>query len=120
MSNLAYKVQQKNLQNKEQQVEQKQLVIKRGKITSGEKLLWTAAIILFLTGAILVVSNYATIYNINKSIQTTDIQIQAETEIVNDLTLQVNELSAPERIRNIAMEKLGMSLDSKNVKVLNQ
>lgn len=119
MSNLAYQVQQRNAERVREQVQQKQVVTKKGKITAGEKVLWSAAIVLFLIGAILVIANYATIYNINKDIQVTENTIKTESEKVSDLQLQVTELSDPDRIRNIAREKLGMTWNSENVKVIN-
>jgi cell division protein FtsL len=119
MSNLAYKIQQRNEEKLREQVQQRQVVIKKGRITAGERMLWIAAIVLFLIGSILVVSNYATIYTINKDIQVTDRNIKMEADKVSDLQLQVKELSEPERIRKIAEEQLGMTLDSKNVKVIN-
>jgi cell division protein FtsL len=119
MSNLAYKVQQRNAERAREQVQQKQVVIRRGKITAGEKVLWTAAIILFLIGSILVVTNYATIYTVNKDIQVTNQTMNNESKVVSDLKTQVTELSEPARIWKIAQEQLGMTLNNKNVKVIN-
>ncbi|WP_349410407.1 cell division protein FtsL [Pseudalkalibacillus sp. SCS-8] len=119
MSNLAHQVQRKTSIQEQQQT--KPQVAKRtlARFTKGEKVLWSIAGIMFIAVSILVISNYAEIYTINKEIQVTEYQIEQQSEKVNDLALQKSELSEPLRIMNYAEEKLGMSINEKNVEIVN-
>lgn len=116
MSNLAYKYQQKQYEEKPQQPSPAKLFKRR--VTKGEKILWTFSIVALLAVSIYLVSTYASIYAINTDIQ----QLETKTEQLqkgnNDLKQQVSTLSAPERIFEIAKDKLGMTFKNGNVKVI--
>ncbi|MGJ9381311.1 MULTISPECIES: cell division protein FtsL [Salipaludibacillus] len=91
----------------------------KGGVTKGEKLIYmiTAGVIVFTL--YLILSNYATIYSANHHIEQNQTSI-SELESVNDgLSLQVKELSDPERILDIAQNDLGMKLNDQSVKVIH-
>lgn len=91
----------------------------KGGVTKGEKLIYfiTAGVILFMF--YLILSNYATIYGTNHQIQETQTSITQQESVNDGLTLQVKELSDPERILHIAQNDLGMKLDDQSVKVIH-
>lgn len=117
MSNLAHQIQQ---QQRKQTVINPQVHTaprpKRG-ITHGEKVLGMAFIGLVAVLAIFMVSNYATLYNVNHDIQKTEAAIDKQLKINSELELKVSEMSNPERIMKIAKEN-GMTLNGDNVKVV--
>ncbi|WP_096435511.1 cell division protein FtsL [Alteribacter populi] len=95
----------------------KQRVFKGG-LTKGERIIYPLALLGVIVVAYMMVSNYASIYIANHHIQQTE-QVIAEQTTVNDgLTLQVKELSDPDRILQIAQNELGMELDDQNVRVI--
>ncbi|MDN4073542.1 MULTISPECIES: cell division protein FtsL [Fictibacillus] len=121
MSNLAYQTQrqyQQETKRKHVQQPQVQPRVRTSRITKGEKFLWVFASLLLIAGAIFMVSNYASIYKVNSSIESVQSSIDYETKVVDDYKQQVKELSDPNRILKIAKDKLGMTLNDKNVKVL--
>ncbi|MCK6256911.1 cell division protein FtsL [Fictibacillus sp. WQ 8-8] len=120
MSNLAYQTQRQYQQESKQKYVQQQAQprIRTPRITKGEKFLWVFASLMLIAGAIFMVSNYASIYKVNSSIESVQSSINYENKVVDDYKQQVTELSAPDRILKIAKEKLGMTLNDKNVKVL--
>ncbi|SDN24898.1 cell division protein FtsL [Alkalicoccus daliensis] len=92
----------------------------KGGITRGEKLIYSLIVPLVIAFGFMIISNYAAIYSLNHELQQTEATI-AQQENVNDaLSLQVKELSDPERILSIAQTDLGMSLNEEQVQVLHQ
>ncbi|MCA0987975.1 cell division protein FtsL [Guptibacillus algicola] len=120
MSNLAYKYQQQHSEKQQVEVQKKAVYVQRGKITKGEKLLWMTLCIAVVAASIVMISNYASIYNINTSIQQVESKQQAQMKQNEELQVKVTELSAPDRIIDIAEEKLGMQLNDQNVEVINR
>ncbi len=121
MSNLAYKYQQQQTQRQVETKQQSQSVyIERGRITKGEKMLWMMLVLSFVAASIFMVSNYAKIYNLNTSLQQVEADQRAQMKQNEELDVQVTELSAPDRIVNIAEEELGMKLNDQNVEVINK
>ncbi|WP_257350560.1 cell division protein FtsL [Pseudalkalibacillus decolorationis] len=119
MSNLAHKVQRKNHYTEQVQPERQIEKRTRTTITRGEKFIWTISAVLLVAASIFLITNYATIYSVNKDIQVTETKIEQHGKQVSDLTLQKSELSTPQRIKEYAREKLGMAFNEKNVKVIN-
>lgn len=118
MSNLAYKVQQQR-----QYVEQPKPSPKRlfqRKVTRGEKVLWGFALIGLLVASVYIVSTYASIYSLNQNIEQLQAKAQTQTKVNNQLNQQVSKLSRPERIYNIAKNKLGMTFKQNSVKVIGK
>ena len=68
-------------------------------------------------GSVHIISNQASIYQVNKEIQDTKVTVQEQEKSNSDLTIQVSELSQYERIRDKAQE-LGLTLNDQNVKVV--
>jgi cell division protein FtsL len=119
LGNLAYQIQEKvRKQSKHRLKKQPKIIIQPGKITKGEKMLWLGTLIGFLAAAIIIISNYAAIYNVNRDVAQLQQNVDSQTKINDDLHLQVAELNAPERIRHIAEEQLGMTINEGNVKVI--
>ncbi|BAB06293.1 cell division protein FtsL [Halalkalibacterium halodurans] len=89
----------------------------RGKITKGEKMLLGMLTVAFLLFIGFSVHNYATMYSVNREIHELEQTVAAQEQINDGLSLQVVELSSPERILKIA-KSLGMKLEDENVKVV--
>ncbi|MCT8139030.1 cell division protein FtsL [Anaerobacillus sp. CMMVII] len=90
----------------------------KSRITSGEKFLYFTTIIGVAFAAYLIISTYASIYITNSEIHALERSINNQVTNNEALQLQVTELSAPDRILQIATEQLGMTLNDKNVKVV--
>lgn len=116
MSNLAYKYQQKQYEEKQQQPSPSKLF--KRKVTKGEKVLWTASIVALLAISIYLVSTYASIYALNTDIQQLETKAEQQEKGNSGLKEEVSTLSAPERIFEIAKDKLGMTAKNGNVKVI--
>ncbi|WP_273850319.1 cell division protein FtsL [Guptibacillus spartinae] len=120
MSNLAYKYQQQQQTQKQVETKKQAVYVERGRITKGEKMLWMMLVLTFVAASIFMVSNYATIYNLNTSLQQAEADQRVQSKQNEELQVKVTELSAPGRIVNIAEEKLGMELNDQNVEVINK
>ncbi len=120
MSNLAYKYQQQHQTQKQVETKKQAVYVERGRITKGEKMLWMMLVLTFVAASIFMVSNYATIYNLNTGLQQAEADQRAQVKQNDELQVKVTELSAPGRIVNIAEEKLGMQLNDQNVEVINK
>ncbi len=96
----------------------KRFALIRSKITLGEKM-----IVVMMVGALfialsMIIHSYASIYITNKEIYQLEAKIGEQAQKNAGLSLQVVELSAPDRILSIAYEELGMTLDDNKVKVV--
>jgi cell division protein FtsL len=120
MGNLARKLQQEQQQKQQQQVQSPE-ISKKNKfgISPGEKILGITFCAALCFGAVQIISNQASIYEINKDIQETTSKIQTQTRVNTDLAMQVEELSTYERIWAKAKE-LGLKLNENNVKVVQE
>lgn len=92
----------------------------KGGISRGEKMIYSLALPFIIACAFMIISNYATIYSLNHEMQQTETTISQQENINEGLSLQVKELSDPERILSIAQTELGMSLNEEQVQVLHQ
>ncbi|MBU8907118.1 cell division protein FtsL [Desertibacillus haloalkaliphilus] len=117
MGNLARDIQQ---QQRTEQKQVKRQVRKTGKmtITRGEKVLWSMLLVGVVVLVSIMVTNFATIYAVNKDIHSLERSISQQANVNDGLQLQVIELSAPDRILHIATEELGMTLDDNKVRVI--
>jgi len=88
-------------------------------ITPGEKILLAAFAIMFCFLAVKIVSNEASIYQVNRELQVAEGVIDKQEKANTDLKIQVSELSAYDRILDKAKE-LGLNLKDKNVKVVEE
>ncbi|NEU29473.1 cell division protein FtsL [bacterium LRH843] len=115
MSMVARKIQveeQYQVQPKKQQYQG------RMKITLGEKVIASMLVFVAFIFLSVIVHNYASIYNTNKEMFQLEQEIGKQTNVNEGLSLQVVELSAPDRILHLASEELGMILDDNKVKVV--
>jgi cell division protein FtsL len=117
LSNLAYQIQQRRKIEDHQQHQPKTVIKKRAHVTFGEKVLYFIFLIMVLIGSIVVVSNSANIFTINRDISALEKSIDTQTKVNSDLEQQVMELSTYERIWAKAHE-LGLMLNENNVKVV--
>ncbi|MDQ0299035.1 cell division protein FtsL [Salibacterium salarium] len=117
MDNLAQQLQRQKQQTEtvHTHVQQHQIP---GKISKGEKVIFSAMIIAVLIASVFVVTNYANIYTQEREISNLNQSINEQTEMNRSLELEVSELSSPDRIMYYAKEELGMELDDKQVKVI--
>ncbi|MFA9557356.1 cell division protein FtsL [Evansella sp. AB-rgal1] len=85
------------------------------RVTKGEKLIYSIALIGIVFSLYFVLSNYATIYVTNHQIQKSELEIHNQLSVNEGLQLQVMELSDPETILSKAKE-MGMGLHNENVR----
>ncbi|MFD1735718.1 cell division protein FtsL [Bacillus salitolerans] len=120
MSNLAYQIQQRQHQQQHEEHQtrkNKPNIKKKAQVTFGEKLLFLLFIGMVLIGSIVVVTNSAKIYVVNREISALQVSIDSQSKVNSDLEQQVMELSTYERIWAKAHE-LGLLLNENNVKVV--
>ena len=115
MGNIARQLRQEQL---EQTIKAPKKIIKQKSwISPGEKILGITFGALVCFGSVHIISNQASIYQMNKEIQDTKVLVQEQEKSNSDLTIQVNELSQYERIKDKA-HQLGLELNDQNVKVV--
>ncbi|GGE41296.1 cell division protein FtsL [Pullulanibacillus camelliae] len=95
------------------------IALPRRRITKGEKVLWTAAVIAIFVFAIVIISRQAQIYT--ASVSATHMQNTIDTVQKNndELNEQVQKLKQPDRILEFA-KKHGLNLNINNVKMVNK
>lgn len=115
MSNLAYKVKQRE----QVQPEKSPIVIKtkKSRFTLGEKCLGVIFSLAVVFCSIQIVSNQYNVYKTNIEIQQIESAIQDQAKQNSDLYVQVQELSDYDRLWQKARE-LGLVLNENNVKVV--
>ena len=119
VSMLARKVATDNQQNQQPQTTVTTVVVHKGKVTLGEKILYIAFAILLTVLSAKMITNQYTLYTLNKDIQKTEAAITEQQTINNDLNAEVSELSRYERIWERAAQ-IGLTLDENNVKVVQE
>ena len=119
MSNLARQLNRRQIVETDQRG--KQVVThapqKHG-VTSFERLLGFISLVGFVFITCIIISTFASTYMVNREIQLLESSIYQQETVNEALSIQVTELSTPDRIVNIATEKLGMTLNDQNVKVV--
>ncbi len=114
-TNLARQLQRQEVRHTEKVQIPKQ---KRRRITKGEKLFY----ILFAMGLIFfsiqIISNQASIYQINKEIQNLETELNDQVRVVQELEAQVQDLSKYDRLTEEA-KKLGLTNKRENIKVVS-
>ncbi|RNA69693.1 cell division protein FtsL [Alteribacter keqinensis] len=109
---------QQPLHQPERQLKQKKQRVFKGGITRGEKIIYPLTFLAVVFAAYVMLSNYATIYIANHEIQKTERSITEQSSVNEGLSLQVKDLSEPDRILHIAQAELGMELNDQNVRVI--
>lgn len=119
MSNLARQLERKRIvETTERNTEIRRKESSKRRIPVGERLLYFATLIGVVAACYFIISTYASIYITNKEIHQLETSITAQVTNNEALHLQVTELTAPDRILKIAKDELGMELNDKNVKVV--
>lgn len=118
MNNVAYQIRERREQRQERVNKTSTVIVEKGRITKGEIVLLTFLALIFFAVSLFVVNNYATIHSLNREVHALQSEIENKQRINDDLKLQVTELSEPDRIMKIAKEKLGLTLNENNVKVI--
>lgn len=117
MNSFAKKIQEQQYVQPQQTV--KTVVVRKTKISIGELCLLCALAVMFSLVCVKVISNQASIYQVNKQIQQAEGSIQEQTKVNEDLKVQVKELSEYDRLWKKA-EKFGLKRNENNVKVVQQ
>lgn len=120
MSNVAYQIREKQVQDQQRINKTSTVIVEKGRITKGEVFLLTLLAVIFFVASIFVISNYASIQSLNRDVHALQTEIDGKVRTNEDLQLQVTELSDPDRIMQIAKDKLGLTLNEKNVKVITE
>ncbi|MED4202683.1 cell division protein FtsL [Neobacillus mesonae] len=117
MSNLARKMQQQQQRVEQPNQKERQIKLKKSWLTPGEKIMGVAFAGLVCFGAVHLITNQATIYQMNKEIQNVETKINEQKKVNADLQVQVKDLSNYERIYKEA-KKMGLDRNNDNVKVV--
>lgn len=118
MGNVAFQIRERREERQERVNKTSTVIVEKGRITKGEVFLLTFLCLIFFAVSVLVVSNYAAIHSLNREVHALESEIENKQRVNDDLKLQVTELSEPDRIMKIAKEKLGLTLNENNVKVI--
>jgi cell division protein FtsL len=105
--NLALRPERKP-QETTQPVRQREKVIRRRQLPMGEKLLYLFTVAVFVIVAGVVIFRYAQIYQVNRQIQEMNRKYDQTTMQIKELQREVERLSDPGRIKDIASKQLGM------------
>lgn len=87
--------------------------------TPGEKILAMVFVAFISIASLQIITAQAEIYSTNKDIQDLETSIVSQQNLNNELSIQVSQMSTYERVWEKAKE-LGLTLDEKNVKVVQQ
>lgn len=117
MGMLARKYVGEEQHNHQPQTTNSTVVIRKGRITTGEKILYLILAVFLFAVSIKIIANQYSLYVLNKDIVTTENAIEEQTKVNNDLNVEISELSRYERIWGRASQ-LGLTLDKNNVKVV--
>ena len=117
MSNLARKIQQQQQQEKETIQNTSTVTIKKYWLSPGEKVIGLLFAGMVCFGAVHIIANQSQIYQVNKGVQETTTSIEEQKKVINDLKVQVSDLSQYSRIEAKAKE-MGLKLNQNNVKVV--
>ncbi|TWI55782.1 cell division protein FtsL [Halalkalibacter nanhaiisediminis] len=115
MSMVARKMQEQE----QRQVQTKKRIHRvRMQMTLGEKAIIAMMAVMSFIILSIVVHNYVSIYSTNQEVYQLEAAIGEQVQQNAGLSLQVLELSAPDRILDLATEELGMVLDDNKVKIV--
>lgn len=115
MVSFANKIQEQQYEQPQQTVQT--VVLRKSKISIGELFLLCGLAFMTAYVGIQIISNQASIYQVNKQIQQADASIQEQSKLNEDLKVQVKELSEYDRLWKKA-EELGLTRNENNVKVV--
>jgi len=113
-SNLARQLQRQEIHHVEKE---RKSVQKKSRITKGEKFIYMFFGLALFFFSFQIVSNQASIYQMNKEIQILETHIGEQEKVVQELKSQVQDLSQYDRLTEEA-KKLGLTNNRQNVKVV--
>lgn len=90
----------------------------KAKITKGEKKLYSLAIIAFVFTMVLKIFCGAGIGHLNMSIEQTKFKIETQEKKNESLTMQVNELTSFDKVKDI-VSNMGLAYNNDNVVVID-
>jgi len=114
---LARKYATEERQNHQPQTTSPTVVIHKGRVTVGEKILYVLLALFLFVMSVKIIANQYALYVLNQDILITENAVEEQTKVNNDLSVEVSELSRYERIWERASQ-LGLTLDENNVKVV--
>ena len=91
---------------------------RKGRITKGEKMLYITGLLSFMFVVVLKVFLGAGVGNYKMSIEKIRYEISAESKKVESLTMQVNELTSFDNVKEVA-KNLGLAYNNDNIIVVN-
>ncbi|WP_027414488.1 cell division protein FtsL [Aneurinibacillus terranovensis] len=113
--NLATSIQQNP--KRKQKISQKKRVTVRYGISGAEKLTYFFSILFLVALCLLITARYAQISSYNFQMIKMQKEIKTLTEATGELRVQIDTLSRPERIQQIA-EKMGLTSNDSTVRVV--
>ncbi|MCM1371332.1 MAG: hypothetical protein NC181_05570 [Clostridium sp.] len=94
-------------------------VVKRGKITKGEKLLYSLSIISFCITFVLQIFCGATLGNLSITTEKYKSKIVEQEKTNESLAMQVNELTSFDHVKDIVKD-MGLAYNNDNIVVVNR
>lgn len=91
---------------------------RKGKVTKGEKMLYAMGTLSFMFVVVLKIFLGAGVGNYKMSIEKIKYEINTENKKVESLTMQVNELTSFDKVKEVA-KNLGLAYNNDNIIVIN-
>lgn len=93
--------------------------VRKFRITKGEKLLYTTAVLAFASALIIQVFCGASVGHLNISVEKIKYEITVQEKKNESLTMKVNELTSFDKVKDIVKD-MGLAYNNDNIKVINK
>lgn len=93
--------------------------VKRVKVSSGEKILYTCALLALCSTFLLKIFCSASIGNLNIMVEKLKLDVSTQTKKNESLTMQVNELTSFDYVNNIVKD-MGLAYNNDNIIIINE
>lgn len=93
--------------------------VKRVKISKGEKLLYTCAVLALCSTFLLKIFCSASIGNLNIMVEKLKSDVSTQSKKNESLTMQVNELTSFDYVNNVVKE-MGLAYNNENIIIINE
>lgn len=93
--------------------------VKRVKVTKGEKLLYTGAVLSLTCTFLLKIFCSASIGNLNIIVEKLKYDVSTQTKKNESLTMQVNELTSFDYVNNVVKD-MGLAYNNDNIIIINE
>ena len=97
----------------------KRKVVKTVKMSKFERLIYTFALVLPISGPLTIVFSKATLSKINFEVEKTKKEISEQTKTNESLSMKINELASLDKIEEVAKEQ-GLSYNNDNIKNIDE